>query len=198
MTKEGEAFYGELDQDKRKPGSCGCLSLSIIFLIILFLVEFLLFSFGHGLRSSANLPQASLAGVSSNGDFSVLDSGNGQFELVIQESVLCGKIVASLGGKNEISCLINSDGVAVSGKTSFFIPSNASSLLVPKISNGNLVFDGKESKIGKLNAPSFVSGAFASIVSKAINGSIPDRKNVELTGVTTQEAIMILQAKKKS
>jgi hypothetical protein len=196
MTKEGEAFYDELDQDKRKPGSCGCLALGIIFLIILLIVEFSIFSFGHSLRSSANLEQASRINSSVDGDFSVIAGADDKSEIVIQESILCSKIVTSIKSKDGVTCLINSDGLTIAGKVNFITPSNASSLLVPRISNGRLVFDSKESKIGKLNVPAFVSGGFGKIVSKVINNSIPDSKNIELTGVSTQEAIMILQVKK--
>lgn len=197
MTKEGEEFYKKLDQDKGRPGNCSCVGLSVIFVAFLVLIELGIFSFANNLRSSPSLENPSYANIGVNENFSIVDMGDGKINIVVQESVLCAKIISNLNGKNQISCLINSDGISISGKVSIFTPQNTSALLVPEIDNGNLVFKTKEGKIGKLNAPSFITGVFSRIASKAVNTAIPKSNEIVLANVSTQEAIMLLQATQK-
>jgi len=188
-------FYKELDLSKQKKGSCGCLTLSIIFALIFLLVEISVFLFFKNIRVSPNTELASLPVSSQNLQFSKIGLANNEMRIVIAQGLLCSKIIAQNDKlPKNLSCLIDKSGIKLSGKFSLLVPANSQVTIMPKVQSEKLVFDVTELTFGKIHAPVFLSSGLGKILTDVIYKEIPDLNNASVQSVELDEGMMVITA----
>lgn len=194
-TLKPREFYKALDESKQSARSCGCATLVICFLIILIVTEGTVFFVGRKLKSASPVSELTKPNINVSYNFSKMDSGE-SFELVIQEGVLCSKLAGVLKRDN-ISCRISSDGIFVSGKVNFAVPSNLTGQFTPEVKDGRLRFNLEKVTVGTLKAPDFLATGLSGALSNAVKSGYGELDSLSVESVYLQDGIMTVKAKKK-
>jgi hypothetical protein len=198
MAKKTQAdFYKDLDEFKKKRGCCSCLSLAVLFIIVLFLVEGTLFYLGRNLKAKPIIGTATKINQPAEVSFSKVDLNNQEFQVVISEGVLCSRMVKFKGLQNGLSCSINYDGIKIEGKLSALSFSNSAVVLRPKVVDNKLEFEVVEAMIGKVRVPRFLVSQAGNIVLQILKQDIPDLEYAKIKSVELQEGIVVISAERK-
>jgi len=191
MAKQDE-FYKQMDEYKHSKSNCSCFGLAILMLAVLILGEFILFFIARGVRSDPS-GEATVSRLTPNAQFSIVESGTGNVEIVISEGVLCSKL-SEIRQQDGLGCTISEEGVVITGKLATFLPANASLSVTPVLKDGKIYYNVNYLKLGNFKVFSFLAPTIAGALSKVINLEI---KDVEITRIDLSEAIMIIVGKQK-
>ena len=191
MAKQDE-FYKQMDEYKHSKSNCSCFGLAILMLAVLILGEFILFFIARGVRSDPS-GEATVSRLTPNAQFSIVESGTGNVEIVISEGVLCSKL-SEIRQQDGLGCTISEEGVVITGKLATFLPANASLSVTPVLKDGKIHYDVNYLKVGNFKVFGFLAPTIAGALSKVINLEI---KDVEITRIDLSEAIMIIVGKQK-
>jgi len=196
MKKSSDnSFYRDLDRAKDKGGSCNCVTLAVVFIIILILVEGGIFYFFKGIRvkPAAKQNQTTFGTI---GGTSKVDLGNNQSQITITQSGLCEELVKNKFAKSgEVACVISPDGVEISGKISLIAPENSSVLLVPKVESDRLKLEVSKFSIGKVSFPKSLGEKMSASATSALLKAFPELDKVTVQEVELQDGVMILKTK---
>lgn len=188
-------FYKELDLSKQRKGSCNCLSISIIFILIFILVEGMVFYLFEGVRVDPSTSGASVAVSGSSSNISTMDLSDGQIRVVVSQGVLCSKLVSQNSNLfKDISCQITPDGIEITGKLGTLIPSNATAIIVPKVEKEKLNFEMTKLLIGNINAPKFLAKSLGDMITKLVYDQAPELNKASIKTAELQDGVMIITA----
>lgn len=193
MSNRDNDFYKELDRYKKRGGYCTCSSLAIFFVLFIIFLEFFIFSFLKNIRFDPK--QADFrapSGATTQIHSSVGDSGSGS--AYISQGLLCSMIVEQK--KNDIICSITEDGIEISGKIGYLLPSNSSVTMYPVITSGKLDFEVKKMAIGKIGVSPSLSMGLGGLLSKALTQKIESGQKIEFESAEVSEGLLTLVFRK--
>lgn len=189
---KSEGFYKELDRSKDRKGSCSCLSLGIIFFILLLVLEISLFlvakNFKHNPKQDADFSAPAL----SEGKISSIDLAEGALRVTISQGQLCQAIIDSGINVSDLACQINDDGVKISGKVSAFLPSNTSLTLIPTAKDGKIALEIKKVEVGTIDISPSLFSLFVGKIENQINSN-EAVKNMKITKCELGEGMMVVE-----
>ena len=190
------AFYRELDQSKNKGSRCGCVSLVILFAILLFGIETALFLGARAIKARPSTSEnlSSSVSLQEGQDASKFDLEGGVFQVVVSQGVLCARLKEKAGLK-DVSCSISEEGIEISGKIGV-LPQNTRAVLAGKIEKEKLAIELESLYIGKLKIPSLLTKNLSGQVMKVISNSAPDLDKANIQKVETREGVLIIEARK--
>jgi hypothetical protein len=196
MSSKERSFYNEMDQSHKKieEKTLPFWKLTIFFLILIIVLEIVLFSIG---RAFKKIPDSgfSVKGIK-NGAIDLVNNqeiGN-ELETTISQGVLCSNLVKNI--KKEVECSVNNDGIIISGKVSDLLPGNTAVYIVPKIVDGEVIFEATKVMVGSIGVSKFIATPITSGLSKAISSSLPI--NAEVKRIDLLPASMVIITSKKS
>lgn len=196
MREKNESFFKDLDLAKEKSGSCSCVTFAILFALIFILVEVGIFYFFKAVKTRPADSSASHGGGQVVSDISKIDLGESQSQITITQGGLCQKIVQLEADKIEsLSCVINPEGIELSGKLSSFLPANSTVVFKPKVENDTLKFDVKELMIGQVSAPRGLSSSLANSINNSLIKIYPELDKVSVLSVELQDGVMLIKVK---
>lgn len=187
MKTKNNDFYRDLDRYKGRAGYCNCTTLAIFFIVLVIILEFFVFSFVRGLRFNPKSPDIKIpTGVGTQLQKSPISESRDS--VYISQGQLC--LIISKNKKGDYVCSISEEGIEISGKIGYLLPSNSSILLFPTVSSGNLDFSVKRVAVGKVGVPSSLSLGIGALVEKSIKGELQNQ--VEFQAVELSEGVMKL------
>jgi len=189
MSSRDSNFYKELDRYKKKGGSCNCASLTIFFVIFIFLLEFFVFSFLKNIRFDPKQVDIRMpSGAATQVQPSVGADGSGS--VYISQGILCSMLVEQK--KNDMICSITEDGIEISGKIGYLLPSNSNVTVYPVVSSGKLDFEVKKMAIGKIGVSPSLSMGLGGLLSKILTQKIESGQKVEFEKAEVSEGLLTL------
>lgn len=194
MSSQEKEFYKELDSHRREPSAPKRFTLTkllVVFVIILALCEGTLFYIGYSLKKAPVEDATVVPTIDVNTNFSRVELNDSEYQIVVSEGILCGKIFASF--KRDLSCQISSDGIVIAGKISSILPSNASIVFMPKVNNGNLDFEVARATIGTIKIPDLLTYGIKNVFRAVINNQT---KGISIKRVDLEPSIMVIIANK--
>jgi len=193
-SPQEKEFYGELDKHKSikdAPKGFTLTKLMVLFVMLLIIIEGAVFYIGSSLKRNPIVDGTAPPSIDINTNFSRVDINDRQYQIVVSEGILCGKIFASF--KRDLSCQISEEGIVVAGKISSVLPSNASIIFMPKVNNEALDFDVKKATVGSIKIPDFltygIKSAFRAVVAEQTKG-------IKVISVDLEPSIMVIIADK--
>lgn len=190
-----KVFYNELDQSKTKGGRCGCVSLIVLFAILLIGLEAALFLALKAIKAkpiaSGNL--SSSATLREGQDVSKQNLENGRFQVAVSQGVLCARLKVE-PGLQDVSCSISEQGIEISGKIGV-LPQNTRVVLTPKVEEEKLVIELRSVHIGSFRVPNLTKGLSGQVTRVILNGA-PDLDKASIDKVEAGEGVLIIEATK--
>ncbi len=190
-----EGFYRELDKSKDRKGSCNCLSLAIIFFILLFAIELVLFLVSRNFKFNPKQVGDYSVPVLSEGKISPVDLGNNMVRITISQGQLCKIIQESGVNVKDLACQINDEAVHFSGKISSFLPSNTTISIIPTAQNGKIALEVKEVEVGTIDLSPSLFTLFIGKIEGQINSN-EAIKNIKVTKCELSEGMMVIEGTK--
>ena len=198
MTGKNENFFKDLDSAKEKKGSCSCITFAILFALIFMLAEAGVFYFFRSIKVKSSDFSASHPSVQNVANISKIDLGENQSQISITQGGLCQKISQIEGNKiSNLSCVISSDGITLSGKLSSVLPANSKVTLTPKVDGGALKFEVAKLQIGAINAPKSLANSLSDSINSSLLKVYPELDKVSVQNVELQDGVMLILAKPK-
>ena len=189
-SEQEKEFYHDLDDHKPVPNKPRRFTIGkflTVFLIILMIAEGALFYVGYKFKQDPvdELPTkpTSSAGM----DFSRVDLSDQQTQIIVSEGILCSKIYDQF--KRDLSCQISSDGVAIAGKISAALPSNASIVFMPVAENGKVRLNVQKATVGSVEVPQFLVFGVKNAFEKVIYAQTQDLK---VSRVDLESSLMVI------
>lgn len=192
MAKSRE-FYEDLDEYKRSKNGCSCLGFVLLMVGILIVAEIFLFYVAKSVKYDTSQDATSATVERGDLDFSSLEK-DGKVEIVISEGILCSKISATRG-QNKLGCIIDEEGITITGRLATFLPSNAAITVFPIAEAGRVSYRVDSLKVGKLGVPRILAPTIVSVLEKAIS---PKLEDVEVKRIELDSGIMVIIGEQRS
>lgn len=193
MNKRVSDFYKELDQYKKRGGYCNCASLAVFFIIFIIIIEFFVFSFSRNIRfdpkrTSIKMPSGATTQIQS----SVAEDGVGR--IYVSQGLLCSMLLKEKD--SDIACNITEDGIEISGKIGYLLPSNSSATMYPVVSSGKLDFEVRRLAIGKVGVSPSLSMGIGNLLSRVLTKEIESDGPIEFEKAEVSEGLLSLVFRK--
>ncbi|OPZ23449.1 MAG: hypothetical protein BWZ03_00510 [bacterium ADurb.BinA186] len=189
MKNRRNDFYKELDSYKNRRSGCGCSSLLIFFIGLTIIGEILLFTFFDQIRYNPKVERVELP----KGEVSrpqVVKLSQVESEIIVPQGMLNLALQEALS--KDLSSQINEEGIEISGKIGYLLPSNATVTLYPEVEGGDLNFKIISVKIGEISVSKALAFNVSALVERALENKIGKMEDYHLEAAVLSEAIMRL------
>lgn len=189
MKNRRNEFYKDLDLYKDRKISCGCTSIAIFFILLIIVGEFLVFSFFDDIRFNPKI-QTTRNPVGEISSLQTIGLSQSEREIVVPQGLLNLAISEALS--RDLSTIITQEGIEISGKIGYLLPSNATVKLYPEVVDGDLAFKVVSVKIGHVGVAKSLAFNVSPQVKRALNKKINRPENYHLEAAILSEAVMRL------
>jgi len=189
MKNRRNEFYKDLDLYKDRKIGCGCTSIAVFFILLIIVGEFLVFSFFDDIRFNPKT-QVMRNPVGEISNLQTISLSRSEREIVVPQGLL--NLALSEALSKDLNTIITQEGIEISGKIGYLLPSNATVTLYPEVVDGDLGFRVISVKIGQINVAKAMAFNVSALVKRALNKKIDIPENYRLEAAILSEAVMRL------
>ena len=206
MKSQEDEFYAELDRKTLKKSCCTMQTLIIFFLLLLIIsLGGVYYGYKQIKKSnfSSKIIQATFEDKKIFAEKLKIAPGEENFEIAVTSEELTAITSEGISAKNfiikNIQAIIQEKEITIFGTLTKPLSSQIQIETLPKVEEGKIKFEVKNSQAGSLNLPSFINEKIAS----AVNGSMDQNfgefyKNYEVQSVTLFDDRMVISGKLKN